>query len=326
MEGESGTVDGGVSGGPSGDDHADQAGPADGVIYHGAGGYAGVFAEFLELVSEEQGSADPCDAVAEIHARCRSPSTGGFFGVAEDGHVTHSEVHGGVAEPCEEEHTPEADFHFSFLRDAGPDFREFGGFEFWKSGQSAGDEYQEHPWGGEVGDFCDEAVAAHGNCGHGRADDDDDGAPGDAGGHGVCEGRHFHVRERNADGSGGDGDHGTCEEAEQEAVRNVVEGDEFAATDFFELVVESDAKTHGYGCGEVTPCQHCGEVSQKEAEDKVSGSYAVCDKQRPDHEFRSCGVFSSIHSPEGAGAFECLVRYWFVFVFVQFVRLFGVIV
>ncbi len=42
-------------------------------------------------------------------------------------HITHAQMHGGVAEPGEEEHSPEPDLEFAFLRHPGPDFGKLQG-------------------------------------------------------------------------------------------------------------------------------------------------------------------------------------------------------
>ncbi|GIX50192.1 MAG: hypothetical protein KatS3mg132_386 [Limisphaera sp.] len=241
--------------------------------------------------------------MSEEHPRRGGPAVGRLARETQHRQVGHADVHGRVAEPGEEHHAPEADPAFVALR-RREQFHEVERAQLAQHDQAAGHEDQEHPRCGQVADACDEAVAADGHERHQCAQGQYGDAPGGIGGEGILKGRHLDVREGHTHGRGRDGDHRPGQEAEQNAVGQVVEDDQFAAADAFELVVEREPVAGGDGRGDVAPAQHGQQVPHQQAHQQVERTDPPCHEQRTDHELRACGVFARVHSPEGGGTFE----------------------
>ena len=327
LEGQSGSVEGGVGGGPAGDHNGQCAGDAQG----GEGDLPGVegdqrLAEHLGGARSHDARADPGHVVAEQHAKRGIDAVPRAFGEAEQGHVRQPDVHRQVADPGEARDVPEADFLGRVGRNAGPDLQ-FGEIperlqiaeetELLDGDHRPDDEHQEHPGGAERGELG-EALESE------DRQQDDNGADADGDDHEPGVGRQPSGLGRDAEGNphgrGRDGDHASGEHAVEQGVEDVVNDHHHRPADLAEVPVECQSRVDGNRRADQRPGEDGQEVSQEEPDKDVVGRGAPHDESRPDDELGGGDVFAGEASGEVPAAAELFARDWFAVKFVELVQ------
>src|SRR5690606_5517562 len=200
-------------------------------------------------------------------------------------HVGHPDMHGHVAEPREESHMPEGELTLAFKRNASPDlgFRyrpEVGqgsDTQFRKDGHSRSNKNHDHPGCGQVGEPCHLVKAEHGNHCSNSAYNQDGEDPSHVIGIDIVQCWHGKIEWYSYGGSA-DGDHGSCQKAEQAGIDEVVAERKVLPSYFFKLIVKRNAFSHRDLCREVSPTQHGEKVSYQKSPNQVGCRHAVCDE------------------------------------------------
>ena len=112
-----------------------------------------------------------------------------------------------------------------------------------------------------------------------------------------------------------DSDHRTRQEAEKQAVGEVVDGHEVATGDFFHLVVERETFIAGDDRRQEPPGEHGQKVAQKQSEDQAGGTGPPGNEEGTDHELGAGRMFTGIHAPEGGWPLELSFGHAFAFEF-----------
>ncbi len=122
----------------------------------------------------------------------------------------------------------------------------------------------------------------------------------------VRQSGHLQVEDR-SEGRRRHRDHGAGQEAEHDAVGQVVQRHQLATADFLQLVVQREPGPRGDGRREGHPTEHGQQVAQQQTHDQIEGAHARGDEQRADHQLRARHVFAGVHAHE---ALEPQQRRW----------------
>ncbi len=188
------------------------------------------------------------------------------------------------------------------------------GYEIAQADEAEGEEDEDHPGGGIVGETRDKGISGGGDEGNDRAHAEHGEDPADTVGKEVIEAGHREP-EPDPDGGGRDRHHRSGEKAEHDPVDEIVDDDEPAPADLFQLIIEGQAGPGGDRGGHEGPAEDGEEVPDDEPEDKVDCADSGGDKEGADHQLRSGGMLTGILAEEIAEAKPGLGRNGLAFKF-----------